>query len=426
MPEPDNTLNNNLGSFRNRFLSGGKGLSLFVLIFILLIGVVVGVLLVQVKQEIRRRAAATGVDFSLVPSKSSVSPGENFTVNIVMATNEYKVSATEIHVAFNSSYLEALSIQGSGYLPVVLPPGPQVGPGTASIILGSLPSDPKQGTDTVATINFKAKVASGGPTEIKFDSGTQTAAIGSSGDVTRNLTPTTVTVQGATTPTLTKTPTPKPTNTPTKKPTATPTTKPSATKTLTPTNTKTPTPTPTKKPTVTPTPIPTPTPLPSPLPGKANIDFKVRFQGISSQNPGKLVRLILMQGGQENYRFDNLSTTSNSSGVYSGAVADISAGTYDVYVKGPIHLQKKFANVSLSSGANSEDWSGTLLKAGDFDGNNVLNISDIAAQLAEYNSLSVPVNSSNEKFDIDSNGVIDVVDVALILANYTALEVPGE
>ena len=89
-------------------------------------------------------------------------------------------------------------------------------------------------------------------------------------------------------------------------------------------------------------------------------------------------------------------------------------------------MQKKFANVSLSSGANSEDWSGTLLKAGDFDGNNVLNISDIAAQLAEYNSLSVPVNSSNEKFDIDSNGVIDVVDVALILANYTALEVPGE
>ena len=414
MLETENTVNNNLNSLRGRFFSGGRGISLFVLIFILLIGVVVGVLLVQVKQEIRRRAAVTGVDFSLVASKSTVNPGENFTVNIVMATNEYKVSATEIHVAFNSSYLEALSIQGSGYLPVVLPPGPQVGPGTASIILGSLPSDPKQGTDTVATINFKAKSASGGPIEIKFDSGTQTAALGSAGDVTKNLTSTNITVQGAATPT------------PTQKPTSTPTVKPSVTKTPTPTNTKTPTPTPTKKPTITPTPFPTHTPLPSPSPGKANLNFNIRFQGILSQNPAKQVRVILMQGGQEKYRFDNVSTISNTSGVYSGAAADILTGAYDIYVKGPIHLQKKFANVSLSSGANSEDWSGTLLKAGDFDGNNVLNISDIAAQLAEYNSLSVPVNSSNEKFDIDSNGVIDVVDVALILANYTALEVPGE
>src|SRR3990167_5305362 len=120
MPDKENTLTNSLKPLRSSFPSGGKGLSLFILIFILLLGVVVGVLLVQVKQEIRRRAAATGVDLSLVASKSTVNPGENFTVNIVMATNEYKVSATEIHVAFNSSYLEALSIQDSGYLPVVL------------------------------------------------------------------------------------------------------------------------------------------------------------------------------------------------------------------------------------------------------------------------------------------------------------------
>jgi len=398
MPEDLNKgSKDSFSSLRNTLLTGSKDLSPIVLLLILLLGIAVGVFLIQFRQELRRRAAATGVDFSLVASKSTVSPGENFSVDIVMNTNEFTVSATEIHVSFDSKYLQAQSIKESGFLPVVLPPGPQVGSGKASIILGSLPSDPKKGTGTVATINFKALKESGGKTEIRFASGTQTAAIGNAGDVTRNLTPTKVTVQGAVA-----------TPTPTKKPS------------------KTPTPTPTKKPKATPTPIPTPTPLPSPPPGKANLSFKLKFQGINAQKPGRLVRILFKQGGQEMYRFDNVTTSSNQGGVYSGEVGDIAVGTYDVYVKGPVHLQKKFANVSLNQGSNSEDWSGVALKAGDFDDNNVLNISDIAAMLAEYTALSVPVNQSNQKFDIDANGVINIIDIALILANYTALEVPGD
>jgi len=201
---PDTSSNS--GGTLSSMLSGKKDLSPLVLVFILLLGIVVGVFLIQFRQELRRRAAVTGVDLSLVPSKTTVSPNEKFTVDIVMNTNEFSVSATEIHVAFDANYLEAESIQESGFLPVVLPPGPQVGSGTASIILGSLPSDPKKGTGTVATINFKALKASGGPTEIRFDSGTQTAALGNTGDVTRNLTPTQVTVQGVATPTPTTIP----------------------------------------------------------------------------------------------------------------------------------------------------------------------------------------------------------------------------
>ena len=126
------------------------------------------------------------------------------------------------------------------------------------------------------------------------------------------------------------------------------------------------------------------------------------------------------------YRFDDVSVTADQSGVYLGSVGNITPGTYDVYIKGPIHLQKRFTSISISSGSNSQDWSGVTLKAGDFDANNVLNIIDIAGMLAEYTALSVPANQSNQKFDIDANGVINIIDVALVLTNYTALEVPGD
>ena len=83
---------------------------------------------------------------------------------------------------------------GRDYFRVVLPPGPEVTPGRASIILGSLPTEPKTGTGTLATINFLATAASANPVDIMFATGTQSAAVGFTSDVTRNLTPTTVTV----------------------------------------------------------------------------------------------------------------------------------------------------------------------------------------------------------------------------------------
>src|SRR3990167_516328 len=160
-------------SMKEFFESLLKNKKKVVVLAVLVIGLIAAAVLVRVSQEIRKRAAVTGVDFSLVSSKSSVNPGDNFTVDIVMNTNEYRVSATEIHIAFDSNYLEAQSMQGSGFLPVVLPPGAQVGSGTASIILGANPGDPKQGSATIATIDFLAKSPSGGATQIRFDSGTQ-------------------------------------------------------------------------------------------------------------------------------------------------------------------------------------------------------------------------------------------------------------
>ena len=358
----------NMKDFLKSILKNKKSL---IVIIILVGGLVVAAILVRVRQEIRRRAAVTGVDFSLVSSKSSVNPGENFTVDVVMNTNEYSVSATEIHIAFDSNYLEAQSIQGSGFLPVVLPPGPQVGPGTASIILGATPGNPKQGSATIATINFLAKTPSGGPTEIRFDSGTQTAAIGQTGDVTRNLNPTSVTVLGAepsptpttapgtptptSKPTATPTPrptgippaaeqctlifnapslTPTPTNTMTPTPTKTPTPTLTRTPTPTPTNTKTPTPTPTKTPTPTSTKTPTPTPTLPPTAQCREIkayDTNWNLLSISDLEkllPGSRVRFTVI-GSTSAGIFDKALFSVN--GVGSGEVTQKKPGTEEFY-----------------------------------------------------------------------------------------------
>jgi len=172
--------------------------------------------------------------------------------------------------------------------------------------------------------------------------------------------------------------------------------------------------------------IPTSTPVftPTPTPQQAQLSFKIKFQGISSQAPSKNVRVILKQGGVEKYRSDAVIVTSDASGIYSGIITT-TPGTYDVLIKGPAHLQKKFTNITLNPGTNIKDFSSNPLKAGDFDNNNVLNIFDVGAILNRYTSLSVPVDSLNP-FDIDANGVININDISLVLVNYTALEVRGD
>ena len=168
------------------------------------------------------------------------------------------------------------------------------------------------------------------------------------------------------------------------------------------------------------------TPTPTPAPQPAKLSFKIKFQGINNAAPSKNVLVILKQGGVEKYRFAEVNVTADSSGVYSGLVENIAPGTYDVFIKGPIHLQKKFPNVTLNQGTNTKDFSLIPLKAGDFNNDNILNINDIASLLSYYTALSSPVNSQNQKFDIEANGAIDINDVSLVLANYTQREVGGE
>jgi len=160
----------------------------------------------------------------------------------------------------------------------------------------------------------------------------------------------------------------------------------------------------------------------------ASLSYKVMFQGVNSQKSAKTVRVILKQGTVEKYRFDSVSMQADAQGKYSGSVRNIKQGTYDVFVKGVSHLQRKIPAVVLASGNNDKDWASSsyTMLAGDFNNDNVLNIVDIGEILKYYTSLSVPATGNLAVFDIDGDGLFRILDIALVLSNYTALQVAGQ
>jgi hypothetical protein len=196
----------------------------------------------------------------------------------------------------------------------------------------------------------------------------------------------------------------------------------------------TPTPTGSISPSPSPTPpltgTPTPSPTSSPVPGGAVLNLSMNFQGLPtgvSNHPQKILTVTLKTGSTSVNQQANIQTNwSSTSNAYTTSVTGLPAGTYDVFLKAPGYLQKKFPAITFSTGTTTQNWATTPLMAGDFNGDNTLNIMDISAILAKYTALSVPVDSTNSLFDVDGNNIINISDIALILANYTALSVPGD
>jgi len=194
-----------------------------------------GVLLFFVKQqqEIRQKAAAATV-LSLVPNSITKNAGETFSLDVNIATAENSVIASEIHISFDGTKLQALSITNSPQFPNILSSG-VVETGKASITVGAPSiSQPFSGNGTIATIQFKALQATTTPISVTFDEGD--TYVGSPGEGKNNAligaNPATVTINGEGS-TITPTPT---TSSSTITPTATPTTASTG-----PTNTPTPT-----------------------------------------------------------------------------------------------------------------------------------------------------------------------------------------
>ena len=136
------------------------------------------------------------------------------------------------------------------------------------------------------------------------------------------------------------------------------------------------------------------------------------------------MRLIFRQGGVEKYRFDQLRVISDSDGVYSGTVSNISAGTYDILMKGDVYLQKKCSSITLNPGANSLDWPAMI--AGDVNNDNIIRMEDVSEELSVWTSSETLVNSTNKKYDFNGDGWITISDITLIISNWTASEVYGD
>ncbi len=411
-----------------KFSTKKKVFSLVTLVFLLL-SLAVGVFLTKEKQEIRKKAAANQVTASLVTPITNVNPGGTFTVDVFLnppASPEplLEVTAAGLFISYPDNLLILQNITPGNFFTDNFVEGQtemmalgisctqasdctkytstsnitclnnlcqnSVYPlnnalGQAKIYLGaschiSQPTDggswchPQTLAKRLATLTFQAKSQASGQATISLSQGSEVAAKFQTSNVliTTSLPSSIVTISG---------------------PTATPT----------PTVTATPTPT------VSPTALPTPTPTPEP--GKAHLTLKVKFQGINQQRPAKIVKVLLKQGDQEKYSFASLEVSSDQNGVYSGTVTNIEPGTYDLFIKGWTHLQKKFAGVVFNQGENTQDWSGGELLTGDATGDDKINIQDFRILVEDY-------LKSESLADFNLDGKVNIQDFRFLAENY--------
>ena len=250
---------------------------------------------------------------------------------------------------------------------------------------------------TLAQVNLRA-TSSVGSAQISLDPASTVYAYSNNSDILSSVLP-----QGTYTVAVAPTPTPIPPTPTSVPPTATPIP-----------------PTPTSVPTATPVP-PTPTPLP------ASVQFSVKFQEIDVASADMSVTVNLQVGSTVVYT-SVVTTTSNASGVYTGTAVGILPGTYDVYVKGPVHLRKKMTTtpVALNSGPQTFNWSANKLLAGDMDNDNDLQLSDITSIIVQWTSSNTPVTPTTSKYDINGNGFISLSDITAAIINWTSIVVPGD
>jgi hypothetical protein len=184
----------------------------------------------------------------------------------------------------------------------------------------------------------------------------------------------------------------------------------------------------------TPTSIPSPTPVPP-----TQVNLSVHLQGVTNPAANQLtnqfhVRILqnaapIIDG---NYQFNYLG--SDVYKLNSPLNLGANSGLFDILIKGPSHLQRKWSNIPLYSGVNAPPLDPqTPLIAGDIVSQNLTQIPDnilSPEDLAAMNSLrtqpNVAVTTSNQLYDLNFDGTINADDLALILANRTAPTIYGD
>ncbi|MDP2860587.1 MAG: dockerin type I domain-containing protein, partial [bacterium] len=126
-------------------------------------------------------------------------------------------------------------------------------------------------------------------------------------------------------------------------------------------------------------------------------------------------------------------------GIFSGpaTIPGLAPATYDVYIKGPSHLWKKFANKFLPQTGGTLDLTSQEIPTGDVDGggretvnyiarmitgDNQVDGTDVSALLAQYNPLLIPRGTGSGNpflFDLNSDGFVNSLDYSLIIVYYT-------
>ncbi|PIR58830.1 MAG: hypothetical protein COU69_03460 [Candidatus Pacebacteria bacterium CG10_big_fil_rev_8_21_14_0_10_56_10] len=154
--------------------------------------------------------------------------------------------------------------------------------------------------------------------------------------------------------------------------------------------------------------------------------IRTRLQGITS--PATINATITLRNSTDPAQSSTHSVQliADSQGLLETKLPNIQPGNYDVLLKADGYLQTVFSGATLNAGNNTLVLTSKTARAGDFDGNNQLDIADVKLMLAKYTSLRVPTTVNNQLFDVNADDVIDIRDIALVLSNLTAAVIAGE
>ncbi|MBA3871767.1 MAG: hypothetical protein H0X30_21685 [Anaerolineae bacterium] len=96
------------------------------------------------------------------------------------------------------------------------------------------------------------------------------------------------------------------------------------------------------------------------------------------------------------------------------AFSDLAAGDYTVFISAPLHLTEVY-QITLSDTAPTADLGSQVLRAGDTDGNQTIDLVDATTVSANFtqNAPPAPTNA-----DLNRDGKVDIVDLVLIGGNF--------
>lgn len=374
----------------------------------------------------QQRAAFGNVAVRFDPAVISKTVNQEFPVNIKVEAGTYKVSAIDLTLDFDKTKLQIVRFTPSANLPISLAPGADplgTTTGHARIVALTQSATLPTGTFVAGTLTLKglvvtkvaltintvsSMVAGENPNTGSLDASlTISSTTNGSYDFTTggaNPTPTT----GVSVPTVTTNPVPTATNAPA------------------PTVTTAPNPTPTV------TTVPAPTATTAPPANRVILNFSVKFQGVA-RNAGVKQVLVRVKNGTFEESIPNVNVTADDTGLYSGRVtlATTAPGTgYAVFIKGPMHLAKKFcANnqtrrcvgnglLAFVLGENTFDFSRVVLEAGDLPDPNNGNLQDGVANSVDYslarNRWLSTASADLTIADVNYDGIVEITDSTLI------------
>lgn len=148
------------------------------------------------------------------------------------------------------------------------------------------------------------------------------------------------------------------------------------------------------------------------------INFKVYPEKRQPQpshinNWSTIAKFVMKESNSNNVVLEETITTNNlgEGEITLGPTQNITAGNYDIYIKGYSHLTKKYSNLHLSKIVEFLDFTpyGDLF-AGDTHTDDQINSLDISVLLSE-------LNSDDYKNDLNQDQIVNSLDISIQVFN---------